>query len=373
MSEFSAKDREFMQRSLLLAEHGMYGAHPNPMVGCVLVKDDEIVGEGWHARAGEAHAEVNAIRDAGDRARGATVYVTLEPCSHHGNTPPCCDALIEAGVAQVVVAHEDPNPKVNGKGIERLQDAGVRVRSGLMRQDAQQLIAGFLSRIERGRPRVQLKIACSLDGRIAMADGQSQWITGVEARLDVQRLRARAGAIMTGIGTVLADDPSLTVREAELNPYDRQPLRVVLDSNLRTPLTATMLALPGETIIFCSSDANAQGLANAGAEVVRISGRDGRVDLSLVLQGLADREVNDLLVEAGPTIGGYLVEQDLVDEFVIYQAPHILGSETMGMFSTPSWQALADRQALTITAVTQVGDDTRITAIPENRVECSPA
>jgi diaminohydroxyphosphoribosylaminopyrimidine deaminase/5-amino-6-(5-phosphoribosylamino)uracil reductase len=317
-------------------------------------------------RAGEAHAEVNAIRDAGAKARGATAYVTLEPCSHHGKTPPCCDALIEAGIAAVIVAHGDPNPKVDGSGIERLQNAGVTVRSGLMRLDASQLIAGYLSRIERARPRVQLKIACSLDGRIAMANGESQWITGVEARLDVQRLRARAGAILTGIGTVLADDPSLTVREAHLNPHKRQPLRVVLDSDLRTPLTAKMLALPGETTIFCSSDASAEDLAKAGAEVVRVNGDDGLVDLSLVLKGLADRGINDLLVEAGPTISGQLVEHNLVDEFVIYQAPHILGSETMGMFSTPSWQQLVDRQVLTITSVTQVGNDTRITAIPEN-------
>ena len=366
MSEFSAKEREFMQRSLQLAEQGMFGAHPNPMVGCVLVKNDKIVGEGWHVRAGEAHAEVNAIRDAGDAARGATAYVTLEPCSHHGKTPPCCDALLEAGISQVVVAREDPNPKVDGKGIERLQNAGVIVRSGLMRQQASELVAGFLSRIERGRPRVQLKIACSLDGRIAMASGESQWITGVEARLDVQRLRARAGAIMTGIGTVLADDPSLTVREAAFNPHDRQPLRVILDSNLRTPLAAKMLALPGDTLIFCSPDAGADGLSDAGAEVVKVHTDDGLVDLSSVLQELADRGVNDLLVEAGPSIAGQLIEQKRVDELVIYQAPHILGSETMGMFNTPSWNELADRQALTITDVVQVGNDTRITAIPEN-------
>lgn len=366
MSDFAAKDREFMQRALLLAENGVFGAPPNPMVGCVLVKDGEIVGEGWHARAGEAHAEVNAILAAGDKAQGATAYVTLEPCSHHGNTPPCCDALIDAGIAQVVVAHEDPNPQVDGQGIARLQHAGVTVRSGLLRQDARRLNAGFLSRMERGRPRVQLKIACSLDGRIAMADGQSQWITGAQARADVQQLRARAGAILTGIGTVLADDPSLTVREVQLNPYDRQPLRVVLDSDLRMPLAAKMLGLPGETLIFCSSDARAAGLANAGAEVLRTNGEKGFLDLPLVLQELAQRGINDLLVEAGPTIAGQLLALKLVDELVIYQAPHILGSETMGMFNTPSWQRLTDRQTLTIMEVVQVGNDTRITAIPEN-------
>ncbi len=366
MSDFSAKDREYMQRSLHIAEHGMFGAHPNPMVGCVLVKDDKIVGEGWHAHFGEAHAEVNALREAGDKAKGATAYVTLEPCSHHGKTPPCCDALIEAGIAAVVVAHNDPNPKVDGKGIQRLRAADIGVRSGLLRHEARQLIAGFLSRIERGRPRVKLKIACSLDGRIAMADGQSQWITGVEARSDVQRLRARAGAIMTGIGTVLADDPSLTVRDAKLNPFDRQPLRVVLDSELRMPLAAKMLALPGDTLIFCGSGSHAEGLRNSGAEVFTVGDCDGFVDLPSVLQELAKRGINDLLVEAGPTIAGQLVEQDLVDEFVIYQAPHILGSETMGMFHTPSWQQLADRRALQITDVVKIGNDTRITAIPES-------
>jgi len=366
MSDFAAKDREFMQRALLLAENGVFGAQPNPMVGCVLVKDGEIVGEGWHARAGEAHAEVNAMLAAGEKAQGATAYVTLEPCSHHGNTPPCCDALIDAGIAEVVVAHEDPNPQVDGQGIARLQKAGVTVRSGLLREDARRLNAGFLSRMQRGRPRVQLKIACSLDGRIAMADGQSQWITGAQARADVQQLRARAGAILTGIGTVLADDPSLTVREAQLNPYDRQPLRVVLDSHLRMPLTARMLGLPGETLIFCSSGASAAGLANAGAEVLKTNGENGLLELAAVLQELAQRGINDLLVEAGPTIAGQLLTLKLVDELVIYQAPHILGSETMGMFNTPSWQRLTDRQPLTIMEVVQVGNDTRIRAIPEN-------
>ena len=365
MPDFAAKDREFMQRSLLLAENGVFGAQPNPMVGCVLVKDGDIVGEGWHARAGEAHAEVNALLDAGDKARGATAYVTLEPCSHHGNTPPCCDALIEAGIAEVVLAHEDPNPQVNGQGIARLQQAGVTVRTGLLRENARRLNAGFLTRMQRGRPRVQLKVACSLDGRIAMADGQSQWITGAEARADVQRLRARAGAILTGIGTVLADDPSLTVREAKLNPHNRQPLRVVLDSDLRMSPAAKMLSLPGRTLIFCGPDANAKDLARAGAEVLRTTGDNGFLDMAAVLKELAQRGVNDLLVEAGPTIAGQLLVLRLVDELVIYQAPHILGSETIGMFDTPSWQQLTDRQSLTITEYSQVGNDTRITAIPE--------
>ncbi len=364
MPEFSESESAFMTRALQLARNGEFSAHPNPMVGCVLVKDGEIVGEGWHQSAGQAHAEVNALQAAGKKAQGATAFVTLEPCAHHGKTPPCSDALIAAGVSEVVLAREDPNPEVDGKGRRALEDAGVTVRSGLLQEDVDELLAGFLSRVGRGRPKVRLKIACSLDGCIAMADGQSQWITGAEARADVQRLRAGSGAVLTGIGTVLADDPSLTVRDALLNPLNRQPIRAVLDSRLRTPLTARMLALPGDTLIFCTKDENSSGLSNAGAEIMKLDGDDhgNQLDLSAVLEELARRQVNDLLVEAGPSIAGQLVEQGLVDEYVIYQAPHIMGSETMGMFKTPGWTRLADRQALRITDRTQLGNDLRITA-----------
>ena len=347
-----------------LAEQAVFTAHPNPMVGCVLVRDGEVVGEGWHEVAGAAHAEINALQDAGDKAKGATAYVTLEPCAHHGKTPPCSTALIAAGVSEVVVACGDPHPMVDGKGLKALAAAGITVRSGLLQQQVEQLLAGFLSRVISIRPRVRLKIACSIDGRIAMANGQSHWITGEEARADVQRLRASSGAIMTGIGTVLADDPSLTVRDAALNPHGKQPIRVILDSELRMPMAAKMLALPGNTLVFCQNDQNAPGLVDAGAEVVRIDGVNGQIDLNAVLQQLADREVNDLLVEAGPAIAGQLIEQKLVDEFVIYQAPHIMGSETMGMVATPGWIDLADRQNLQITDSVQIGSDTRITAIP---------
>lgn len=367
MSEFSLRDREFMQRALQLADNGRFGAHPNPMVGCVVVKDDTIVGEGWHKVAGDAHAEPNALQAAGEQARGATAFVTLEPCSHHGKTPPCCEALIAAGINEVVIARKDPNPEVDGQGIAQLEAAGVTVRSGLMRREADALMAGFLSRIQRGRPRVRLKIACSIDGRIAMADGESQWITGPDARADVQELRASAGAILTGVGTVLADDPALTVRDQQLNPYDRQPKRVVLDSQLRMSPTAKMLNLPGETLIYCCDDANAASIEYDGATIVKMEGDSKRVDVARVLEDLAKREVNDVLVEAGPMVAGRILEQHLVDEIVIYQAPKILGSETMGLASTPSWKTLADGLQLTIIDAVQIGSDMRITAIPEVR------
>jgi diaminohydroxyphosphoribosylaminopyrimidine deaminase/5-amino-6-(5-phosphoribosylamino)uracil reductase len=365
MSDFSSADHKFMQRALELAANGRFGAHPNPMVGCVLVQGERIVGEGWHALAGEAHAEVVALLDAGEAARDATAYVTLEPCSHHGKTPPCCDALIAAGVGEVIVARADPNPRVDGQGIAKLRKAGIGVRSGLLADDADRLMAGFLCRIKNGRPRVRLKIAASLDGRTAMASGESQWITGEEARADVQRLRAESGAVLTGIGTVLADDPSLTVRDQNLNPHDRQPLRVILDRQLRTPIKAKLLSLPGTTLIFCSTDSDAQPLQNAGAEIIEQDFTSNSLDLAPVLSVLAERQVNDVLVEAGPTLAGQFLEQQLVDQLLLYQAPQILGSETRGMVETPGWQRLADRLHLNILDVTRFGRDTRITAIPD--------
>ncbi len=362
MPEFSAADSAFMARALRLAERGIYAAHPNPMVGCVLVRDGAIVGEGWHECAGEAHAEINALAAASDNARGATAYLTLEPCSHQGKTPPCAPALIEAGVSEVVIAMQDPFPSVSGDGQAALEAAGITVRCGLMQGAAEALNAGFLSRVRHGRPFVRLKVACSIDGAIAMKSGESQWITGPEARADVQRLRARSGAILTGIGTVLADDPALTVRDTEIDNRDRQPIRAVLDSRLRMPLSAGMLAMPGETRLYCSDDAGQQPLLDAGARVVRVN-RDGEaLDVQEVLADLAEREVNEVLVEAGPAVSGHLVSRRLVDELVIYQAPHIMGSETRPMFSTPGWARLADRAVLDIVDLRQVGTDTRITA-----------
>jgi len=352
----------FMTQALRLAENGRYTAHPNPVVGCVIVNDGEVVGEGWHQVAGDAHAEINALEAAGDKARGATVFVTLEPCSHHGKTPPCAEALVQAGVAEVVIGGQDPNPDVNGKGLELLEAAGITVRTGVLQDKVEQQLAGFLSRIRRGRPFITLKMACSIDGRIAMASGESQWITGPEARADVQRLRARSGAIVSGIGTVLADDPSFTVRDPDIDTLGRQPLRAVLDAHLRMPLSAEMLALPGQTLIYCNDDSKRQALTDAGAEIIKVADKDGHVNAQAVLEDLARREINDVLVETGPVLAGNLLASNLVDELVIYQAPHIMGSETMGMFETPAWTALSHRRLLEITDMRPVGPDTRITA-----------
>jgi diaminohydroxyphosphoribosylaminopyrimidine deaminase/5-amino-6-(5-phosphoribosylamino)uracil reductase len=350
-----------MARALRLAERGQYTAHPNPMVGCVLVKDDEIVGEGWHEKTGAAHAEVNALRRAGEAARGSTAYVTLEPCSHHGKTPPCSDALIKAGVSKVIAAIQDPF-QTAGRGLDRLVEAGIEVQFGLMRSAAQELNRGFLMRVARRRPFVRLKLAASIDGAISMASGESQWITSPAARADVQRLRARSGAVMTGIGTVLADDPSLTVRAADIETGGIQPTRVVLDSHLRMPVSAAMLGFEGVTLVCCTGDPDATNLRGSNAEVVSFPSVDGRVDALEVLTELAARGVNNVLVESGPGLAGHLLERNLVDELVIYQAPHIMGSQTMGLVSTPSWTTLADRKILTIKDTRRFGPDTRITA-----------
>ena len=355
-------DSGFMTQALRLAAKGAYTAHPNPTVGCVIVRKGEVVGEGWHEFAGEAHAEARALAAAGDRARGATAYVTLEPCSHHGKTPPCADALIAAGIAEVVIGLKDPNPAVDGQGVKKLEAAGITVRAGVLADQVAEQLSGFLNRVTRGRPLVRLKTASSLDGRIAMASGESQWITGPEARADVQRLRARSGAVMSGVGTVLADDPSFTVRDPDIDTRGRQPLRVILDRTLRMPLSAEMLALPGQTLIYCCDDRGSEPLIEAGAEVIVVDELGDFVNARTVLEDLGRREINDVLVEAGPSLAGYLVENDLVDELVIYQAPHIMGSETIGMFSTPSMTALADRRLLDIIDTRRVGPDTRITA-----------
>jgi len=361
MSAFSAAESAYMARALRLAARGQYTAHPNPMVGCVLVRDGDIVGEGWHEIAGEAHAEINALTAAGDQAAGATAYVTLEPCSHEGKTPPCAPALIEAGIAEAVIAMSDPFPEVAGEGVAALESAGIGVRKGLMAEAAAELNQGFLSRVQRGRPYVRVKVGASLDGAIAMTSGESQWITGPDARADVQRLRARSGAILTGIGTVLADDPAMNVRRADLDTAGRQPLRAVLDSGLRMPLSAGMLDLPGTTVIYCADDSGRQPLIDAGADVVRVGAEGDYVDAAAVLADLAKRQVNNVLVEAGPIVTGNLLSHRLVDELVIYQAPHIMGSETMSMFQTPGWKALSDRLTVDVSDLRRVGRDIRIT------------
>lgn len=364
MSDFTAADYEFMSRALRLARRGLYTAHPNPRVGCVLINGGKVVGEGWHRKTGEAHAEIVALNAAGNAARGATAYVTLEPCSHKGKTPPCTDALIAAGVGHVVAAMVDPNDKVAGSGHSALENAGISVRSGLLQEEAETLNEGFLSRMQRGRPFVRLKMASSLDGSTAMADGESQWITGEAARNDVQRLRASSAAVMVGSGTVLADDPSLTVRDDKVDNDGMQPLRVVLDSRLKMPATARMLGLPGRTAVFCADDSAKGALESAGAAVHVVAGEDGGLDLVAVMIRLADLEINDVLVEAGPTLAGSMLQSKLIDELVIYQAPHIMGSETRSMFATPEWQSIDQRLQLTIVDVRKIGADLKIIARP---------
>ncbi len=362
MGEFTDQDRAHMARAIELAARGRYGAHPNPMVGCVIVRDAEVVGEGFHERFGEAHAEVSALRAAGDKAVGATVYVTLEPCAFHGKTPACAEALVTAGVSRAVVAMEDPHERVSGAGFEILRAAGIGVEVGLLQSRAEALNPGFLKLQRTGMPFVRLKIAASLDGCVAMSNGESQWITGTEARDDVQRLRARADAILTGIGTVLADDPSLTVRAPGLADDARQPVRAVVDSKLRMPQSSRMLDLPGETQVYCVDASNRAGLEAAGAAVVETVAVAGGVNLEAVLQALGANGAIEVLVEAGPGIAGALVDANLVDELVIYQAPHIMGSETAPMLRTPNWQALSDRRELDIVERMPVGRDLRITA-----------
>ena len=357
----ATRDAQFMARALQLARRGLFTTEPNPRVGCVIVKDGLVVGTGWHERAGEPHAEIHALKTAGERARGATAYVTLEPCCHQGRTPPCTRALIEAGVARVVAAMADPNPQVAGKGMEALRQARIDVETGLMQTQAEALNPGFISRMRRGRPYVLAKLAVSLDGRTALAQGESRWITGTAARADVQALRARSSAIVTGIGSVLADDPSLNVREFDIG---RQPLRVVVDSTLRMPPTAKMLSLPGSTLIVTARQHadDADRLLAAGAEVLYLPAADGHVDLLGLMGHLAAREVNDLMVEAGARLCGALLAAGLIDEIVIYYAPHILGSTAHGMFAMPGLENMQQRHALKIQDVRAIGDDWRVTA-----------
>jgi diaminohydroxyphosphoribosylaminopyrimidine deaminase / 5-amino-6-(5-phosphoribosylamino)uracil reductase len=345
---FSPDDQQYMARALQLAAQGLNTTTPNPRVGCVLVKDGVVVGEGWHERAGEAHAEVHALTNAGEAARGATAYVTLEPCAHHGRTPPCADALIEAGVARVVAAMRDPNPLVSGEGLARLEQSGIAVEVGLLEDDAEKLNVGFVSRMMRGRPWVRVKVAASLDGKTALLNGRSQWITGLEARCHAHGWRARSCAIMTGSGTVLDDDPSLTVREV---PCTRQPLRVVVDGRLQTPLTAKVLSGPGALVFSAKSGS----LPNA--EVVVASSGAGKVDLVGVLSELGRRGINELMVEGGSRLNGALLRAGLVDEFLIYQAPLLIGDQGRGMFDLPEALDLSEARRLEVVERRGLGPD----------------
>jgi diaminohydroxyphosphoribosylaminopyrimidine deaminase / 5-amino-6-(5-phosphoribosylamino)uracil reductase len=365
MSEFHAADYEYMARALRLAERAVFTAHPNPRVGCVLVVDGKVIGEGWHRKTGEAHAEINALAMAGSRANGCTAYVTLEPCNHDGKTSPCTHALIDAGVVEVVAAMADPNPAVAGSGFEALRHAGIGVRVGLMEAAARALNRGFASRFERGRPFVRLKIAAGIDGKTAMATGESQWITGEAARRDVQKLRASSGAVMTGAATVMADNPALTVRDKSIDHDGMQPLRVVLDSRLRMPASSRMLNMPGSTAVFCVDERNRKMLEDAGAQVYVVADADGKIDLAAVMNKLGELQINDVLVEAGRSLAGAIVASSLADELVIYLAPHMMGSETRGMLLTPEWTDLDQRQTLRFVDVRMVGQDLRITARPE--------
>jgi len=361
MTDFSTDDYTWMARALRLAERGLYTTDPNPRVGCVIVRDGNIVGTGWHARTGEPHAEIHALQAAGERARGATVYVSLEPCCHHGKTPPCSDALIQAGVTRVVAAMQDPNRKVAGQGLQQLQAAGIAVQSGLLEDEARRLNPGFIKRMRTGRPYVRNKLAMSLDGRTAMASGESKWITSEAARQDVHRLRARSSAVVTGVGTILADDPSLNVR---LEGFERQPMRVVVDTHLSMPDTARMIKLPGRTLVMtCSDDAGAkERLEQAGAEVIVMPFCGNAVDMEGVLDTLGQLEVNEVLVETGATLSGAMLRQGLIDEMVIYLAPILMGDMARSLFHLPGIETMADRIALDILDIRAVGNDWRITA-----------
>jgi diaminohydroxyphosphoribosylaminopyrimidine deaminase/5-amino-6-(5-phosphoribosylamino)uracil reductase len=357
---FTPADNEFMARALRLAERGLFTTTPNPRVGAVVVRGDEIVGEGFHERAGEAHAEVNALRAAGARAEGATVYVTLEPCVHHGRTPPCVDALLAAKVKRVVVAMGDPNPKVSGRGFAALRAAGVEVDSDLLEDEARELNVGFVSRMTRGRPWVRLKVAATLDARTALANGESQWITGEAARRDGHRWRARACAILTGIGTVRDDDPRLTVRDVET---PRQPLRVLVDSRLEVPLTARLLDGGNLLVAAAIEDrAKAAALQDRGAEVVVLPNASGKVELEDLVRELGRRALNEIHVEAGFKLNGSLVAAGVVDELLVYIAPKVLGDSARGMFNLPGVERLADARRLRLTDVTRIGEDVRLRA-----------
>lgn len=351
-----------MARALRLAERGLYTTTPNPRVGCVIVRDGRVVGEGWHQRAGGPHAEILALRQAGEAARGATVYVSLEPCSHHGRTPPCSNALIEAGVVRVVAAMRDPNPQVCGRGIEQLTLAGIRAEVGLMQAEARELNLGFIRRMTQGRPWVRVKTAASLDGKTALEGGESKWITGEAARAAVHRWRARACAILTGVGTVLADDPQLNVRGVKTA---RQPRKVVLDSRLNTPPAARLLA-GGALIVAAVDDARRRAaLEAAGAEVILLPGAAGRVDLAQLMQVLAQRGINELHVEAGATLNGALLAGGWVDEWLAYYAAVALGHNARGLFDMPALTDMTARHRFVLHDLCRVGADLRLTLRPQ--------
>lgn len=360
MTDFTPDDHFFMTQALRLAERGLYTTMPNPRVGCVIVKDGKIIGEGAHLKAGTPHAEVHALQQAGASVKGATAYVTLEPCSHHGRTPPCAEALIKASVTTVFIAMQDPNPLVAGQGIAMLQAAGIRVSTGLMRQQAERLNAGFIKRMQHRMPLVRSKIAASLDGKTALSNGISQWITGPSARSDVQHWRAQSCAIMTGIGTVLQDNPSLTVRELAIG---RQPLCVIVDSQLRIPLDAKILSNQQVLIAFATDAQNkAAQLTAIGIGMICLPNEAGKVCLKSLLSHLASIEVNEVMIEGGEGLNGALMASSLIDECIIYYAPKLIGSDGKGMFGLPALQTMEAVANLDVYDVRQFGHDIRMMA-----------
>lgn len=360
-------DRQMMARALQLAERGRYWTRPNPHVGCVLTRDGAVIGEGFTQPAGGNHAEVEALQMAGD-ARGATAYVTLEPCSHQGRTGPCAEALVKAGVRRVVAAMEDPNPLVSGRGLARLQEAGVTVESGLLQVQAEAAMTGFILRMRRGWGRVRAKVAASVDGRTAMASGESQWITGAAARQDVQRLRAQSGAIVTGVGTVLADDCTLTVRSGELGlPATEaarvstvQPLRVVLDSAVRTPASANVLNELAPTLLCYDKSRSAPVI---GVDSLGLPAGEFGLDLHVLMTALGERQCNEILVESGPRLTGAFLRAGLIDELIVYMAPVLLGSKANPLLCLPLEQ-MSDKVPLTVKGIRQVGTDIRFIFVP---------
>lgn len=379
MSSFSEQDLHYMAQALDLAQKGLYSTKPNPAVGCIIVQNGEVVGQGWHQKAGQPHAEPIALAEAGELAKGATAYVTLEPCSHHGKTPPCANALVAAQVSRAVIAMEDPNPLVAGNGIAILENAGIEVVNGVLEDKARELNLGFLYKMENDLPYVRLKMASSLDGRTATQSGESKWITGPESRLEVHRLRARSGALIAGIGTILADDPSMTVRMSDeelaainLTQENCHPIRVILDPNLSMPLNAKMLSLPGRTILMTSretvdrSPEIVEEIHKAGIEMVAVSAVEDRLDIKSVLRYLAEVEqVNDVMVETGAIVAGAFIQTGLVNELHCFMAPSLMGDQAKPMFALPSVETMDDRIEFSLQSIDRFGDDVRMILVPK--------
>jgi len=356
----SSLDNFYMSKALQLARKGLYSTQPNPRVGCVIVLNNEIIGEGFHQQAGGAHAEIHALNQAGLKAKGATAYVSLEPCSHHGKTPPCAETLVHAGIKRVVCAMLDPNPLVAGKGLERLEQAGIETECGLLQADAEDINPGFIKRMTTGLPFVRLKLAMSLDGRTAMESGESKWITGSHARADVQKLRARSSVVLTGSGTVIADDPSMDVRvsakDLQLDVEVHQPLRAIVDSQLNVSLNSKIFKQSGETLVFSTRQAE---------HVITLTEKNNKIDLQVLLKYLAnEHQANEVHVEAGSVLCGALLAEKLVDEIVLYMAPHIMGDSAKGLFHLPALNKMSERLDLEIKDIRSIDKDWRITAIP---------